>query len=428
MNLIFRLLRKNTSLSRLAGCLASNLIGLAIIGAGLQFYLDARSIWQQKDSFLKSDYLAVNKVIGAANTLGGGASTFSDSDIADLQAQPWVERVGEFSRADFNVHASVALQAPAEGEQGRSMSTAMFFEAVPDDFLDIPESDFSWHEGAESVPVIISKDYLALYNFGFASAAGLPQLSENLISGIPLRLTLSSDDGSRRVQMYGRVAGYSNRFNTILVPQNFLDYMNSILASGPAPESASASPAAQGASEAAQRGSGKASHPAPSRLIVDVNSPGDAAIGKYLKAHGLEVAGDKSAAGATYLLRVVTGIVMGVGGVITLLAILIMVLSMSLLMEKNRQKIHSLLMLGYQPYVVARPFWRLTAVLAISAAVLATGCILLLRWQYLTPLESLGATPSGLGWTLLLIAGLTIIIILLNCHSITGRIRAAWRR
>ena len=63
MNLVFKLLRKNTSPTRLAGFLVSNLIGLAIIGAGLQFYLDARSIWQRDDSFLKSDYLAINKIM-----------------------------------------------------------------------------------------------------------------------------------------------------------------------------------------------------------------------------------------------------------------------------------------------------------------------------------------------------------------------------
>ena len=31
------------------------------------------------------------------------------------------------------------------------------------------------------VPVIISKDYLALYNFGFAGSAGLPQMSEGVM-------------------------------------------------------------------------------------------------------------------------------------------------------------------------------------------------------------------------------------------------------
>lgn len=405
MNLIFKLFKKNTSPSRLIGFLVSNLIGLAIIGAGLQFYLDARSMWQTDDSFLKSDYLAINKIIDASHTLGEAETGFSAAEIADLEAQPWVDRVGCFSRADFNVHASVALDGGSGSS--RSMSTAMFFEAVPQDFLDVRGDSFSWEPESEEVPIIISKDYLALYNFGFANAAGLPRLSETLVSGIPLRLTLVSDDGTRRLQMLGRVAGYSNRFNTILVPENFLDEMNARLASG-----------------------GSARRPGdslPSRLIVDVNSPGDTAIAPYLESKGWEVAGDKSAAGATYLLKVVAGTVMAVGIVITILSALILTLSLSLLMERNRRKLHSLLMLGYPVATVARPYWRITAIIGVAAGILAYISLLLLRSSYLAPLESLGARPGSTGWSLLLIAGLTAAIVLLNCMGVTRRVRSAWR-
>lgn len=407
MNLVYKLLQKNISPSRFVGFLVSNFIGLAIIGAGLQFWLDARSIWSREDSFLKSDYLAINKVIDASRTIGGGTTEFSADEIADIEHQAWVKRVGEFRRADFNVHASVAL----DGGTGRQMSTAMFFESVPEGFLDVDRNSFSWQEGDEEVPIIISKDYLALYNFGFAGAAGLPRLSESLVSGIPLRLTLVSEDGFRRIQMLGRVAGYSNRFNTILVPRTFLDTMNIRLGSNggrgtPGPDSATA---------------------APSRLIVDVSSPGDAAIAPYLKERGWEVAGDKSASGAAYLLKVVAGTVMAVGVMITLLSALILTLSLSLLMERNRRKLHSLLMLGLPVKAVAKPYWRVTALSGVLAGALAYGTLLLLRSTYIHPLEGLGATPGTTLWSLLIILLLTILIILLNCVAVTRRVRAAWR-
>ena len=407
MNLVYKLLQKNISPSRFVGFLVSNFIGLAIIGAGLQFWLDARSIWSREDSFLKSDYLAINKVIDASRTIGGGTTEFSAEEIADIEHQAWVKRVGEFRRADFNVHASVAL----DGGTGRQMSTAMFFESVPEGFLDVDRNSFSWQEGDEEVPIIISKDYLALYNFGFAGAAGLPRLSESLVSGIPLQLTLVSEDGTRRIQMLGSVAGYSNRFNTILVPRTFLDTMNIRLGSNggrgtPGPDSATT---------------------APSRLIVDVSSPGDAAIAPYLKERGWEVAGDKSASGAAYLLKVVAGTVMAVGVMITLLSALILTLSLSLLMERNRRKLHSLLMLGFPVKTVAEPYWRVTALSGVLAGALAYGTLLLLRSTYIHPLEGLGATPGTTLWSLLIILLLTIIIILLNCVAVTRRVRAAWR-
>ena len=407
MNLVYKLLQKNISPSRFVGFLVSNFIGLAIIGAGLQFWLDARSIWSREDSFLKSDYLAINKVIDASRTIGGGTTEFSAEEIADIEHQAWVKRVGEFRRADCNVNASGAR----DGGTGRQMSPAMCFAAVPEGFLDVDRNSFSWQEGDEEVPIIISKDYLALYNFGFAGAAGLPRLSESLVSGIPLRLTLVSEDGTRRIQMLGRVAGYSNRFNTILVPRTFLDTMNIRLGSNGGrgilgPDSMTT---------------------APSRLIVDVSSPGDAAIAPYLKERGWEVAGDKSASGAAYLLKVVAGTVMAVGVMITLLSALILTLSLSLLMERNRRKLHSLLMLGFPVKTVAKPYWRVTALSGVLAGALAYGTLLLLRSTYIHPLEGLGATPGTTLWSLLIILLLTIIIILLNCLAVTRRVRAAWR-
>lgn len=407
MDLVSKLFRKNTSPSRLVGFLVSNLIGLAIIAVGMQFYIDARSIWQQEDSFLKSDYLAINKIIDASHTLGEADAGFSAEEIADLKAQPWAERVGVFSRADFNVHASVALDT-GRGD-ARAMSTAMFFEAVPEGFLDVKDNNFSWQEGYEEVPIIISKDYLALYNFGFANAAGLPRLSESLVSGIPLRLTLVSEDGTRRLQMLGRIAGYSNRFNTILVPENFLKSMNAHLT----PETSHLTP--------------DTTFSLPSRLIVDVNSPGDSAINAYLAEKGWEVAGDKSASGATYLLKVVAGTIMVIGIVITILSALILTLSLSLLMERNRRKLHSLLMLGYPIKRVAMPYWRITALTGIIAGLLAYISLMLIRSRYIGALESLGATPGTTLWSLLLILLLTAAVILLNCIAVGKRVEAAWR-
>lgn len=400
--MINKLLRKNTSPARIAGFVLSNLIGLTIMGVGLQFYLDACPVWNQKDSFLKTEYIAVNKIIDASHTLGEASADFTPEEIADLEAQPWVEKVGAFSRADFKVYASLGLDAPAgvaaddSVRSGRSISTAMFFEAVPEEFLDVEDGNFKWDPESGEVPIIISKDYLALYNFGFAGAAGLPRMSETLFSGLPLRLTLVSADGRSRRHLHGRVAGYSNRFNTILVPQAFIDSMNS-----------------------ASR--------APSRLIIDVSSPGDSAIAEYLNGKGWEQAGDNSASSAAFMLRTVSGIVIAIGSIITLLSLFILVLSMSLLMEKNRRKIHSLLMLGFTIPDIARPYRGITLAATLTAAILAFAGVALTRSYWLAPIQGLGGGESSLLWSALLIAGLTAAIICVNALCITRRIREAWR-
>lgn len=393
--MIARLLRKNTSPARIAGFILSNFIGIAIVLGALQFYLDANSIWQSDDSFISSDYLVINKKVTSANTLGDSSSSFSASDIADIKSQPWVRRAGEFTSSDFRVLASVS------GNSGRTMSTYMFFESVPDSFIDVPRSEWTYRPGSGEVPIILSKDYLTLYNFGFASSAGLPQISEGLMSSIPLSLTLTSDDGSRSMHLDGRVAGFSNRLNTILVPQAFMDEANSSLGSG-------------------------VRRPT-SRLIIDSNSPGDVAVTEYLDSHGLETAGDKSASSAAFMLRVITGIVLAIGAVITILSFFILMLSISLIMEKNRYKIHQLLMLGYPVGDIARPYVSLICVASASALVLALAGVWCLRAYYLTPLAGLGARPAMIWLTPAVGAAMTAIIISFNILTVRRRVLDAFR-
>ena len=394
MKLINRLLRKNTSPSRVAGFIISNFIGLAIIAGGVQFYEDASSLWKSDDSFVNSDYLVVNKKVTSEDMLDGSPKTFSESETEDLRRQPWVRGTGEFQATDYRVWATV-------GNGGRDMETMLFFESIPDRFVDAAGAGWGFREGDREVPVIISKDYLTLYNFGFAGSAGLPKISEQLVGGIPLGLDLSSDDGARRLHLTGRVVGFSNRLNTILVPESFMEWSNRTLGSG--------------------------ERKAPSRLIIDVSRPGDVAIGDYLEAHGLEVAGDKSGSSASYLLRVVTGIVLAVGLLITVLSLFILMLSVSLLMEKNRQTLHRLLMLGYDTGAVARPYEGIVVWASAAACVLAVGSALLLRCFYIGALEGLGA--SGGGWLPGMAAGvaLTVVIIAVNVIAVRRKVKASWR-
>lgn len=391
--MLTRLLRKNTSPARIAGFILSNFLGLAIVLGSLQFYLDARSIWESDESFIHSDYLVVNRCVTSGNTLSGAAATFTQADIEEIGRQPWVRRVAPFASADYRVFASI-------DHGNRGMSTSMFFESIPDSFVDVPVSQWAWREGSEEVPLIISRDYLTLYNFGFASSAGLPQLSEGLMSGIPISLRLSDDSGEQSMTLRGRVAGFSNRLNTILVPEAFMQWSNSRLGT-------------------------RAKD--PSRVIIEVNSPGDTAIADFIDSHDYEIAGDKKNSQASFLLNVIAGIVLAIGVVITLLSFFILLLSISLLMEKNRDKMHSLLMLGYDTGAVGAPYSRIVVISSIAAWALATCVPFLLRLRYLTPLEGLGAESASLLPMLLTGIGITILVILFNLLSIRRKVRSSWR-
>lgn len=394
MSLISKLLRKNTSPARIAGFALSNFIGLLIVAGAVMFYIDARGIWDDDDSIVNTDFLVINKKVTSASTLGDRDVTkFTKKDISELLSQPWVRRVGEFTSSDFRVYASVS-------QGGRGMETALFFESVPDSFVDMKSSDWSFEPAQTIVPVMIPKDYLALYNFGFAGSAGLPQLSEQLLTGIPLKLYMRSEDGSRSMSMEGRIVGFSNRLNTVLVPDSFMQYANSRL--------------------------GSDHSEAPSRLIIDVSSPGDVAISDYLSSHGLEVAGDKSGSSAAYLLKVVIGIVVSVGILITLLSVFVLMLSISLLMEKNRSVIHRLLMLGAPLREVAAPYSKMIVLGCFVAWILSMVALVVLRSFYSTALEGLGLSSDGLIWAVATGTVLASIVIFVNIMSVNRKVKSAW--
>ena len=89
-----------------AGFFFANLVGMVIILLGVQFYNDTQAIYQSEDSFMKDDYLIVNKKIGTVTTITGQSNTFSDSEMADAASQPFVQKIGAFSSTYRVLHAS----------------------------------------------------------------------------------------------------------------------------------------------------------------------------------------------------------------------------------------------------------------------------------------------------------------------------------
>lgn len=340
--LVWRLLRRNISAGQIAGYALATLVGLSIVLCAVRFYGDVSSAFNTDDGILSKDYMVISKRVSALNTMGkGGETFFTAAETDELEKQPWARSVGAFTAANFNVYMSVKIG-------GRSMSTYMFLESIPDKFLDVSPSEWHFDPARPDVPIIMSKEYLTLYNFGFAATRGMPQLSETVMARVPLTITVSGN--GRRMEIPGRIVGFSSRLNTLAVPQNFMEWANAQFAPPGKEEQ-------------------------PSRLIVEVSKPGDPAIEKYMRINGYEVAGDKADnSRANYFLTLVTAIVIAIGAVISILAFFILMLSIFLLLQKNRRKLHDLMLLGYSPAQAARPYNLL--VLSVNVAVLVLSIVI----------------------------------------------------
>lgn len=396
--MVGRLLSRNVSKTQLAGFVLSNFIGLAIVITGIQFYADVRSIWEKEDSFIRKDYLVINKKVTASNTTGAKSTGFTKNQIEDIGSQYWSRDVGEFEAADYNVYAFMK-----QGE--RNMSTSMFFESIPDKFIDVNASDWKFQPGDEEVPLIISKDYLTLYNFGFASASGMPQLTETTMKAMPLDLRLNSHDGMKTIALRAKIVGFSNRLNTILVPQSFMEWSNTALKDSTA----------------------QATTKEPSRLIIDVSSPGDVAINEYLDTNDYELAGDKSASQAAYFLNIISGLIVGVGALITILSFFILLLSVALLMQKNREKLHLLIMLGLDLGKIGRPYEKLTVWVSVISLVLAMVAMIIFRNIYIRGIEGInGGENAGIWLSLCCGVALTILTMVFNIIAIRRKVKGAF--
>ena len=404
--MVWKLLRKNISPGQIVGYSLASIIGLTIVICALKFYCDVKSVFSGDDSLVSKDYIIISKPVTTGAMLGdGSATTFSQSEIDDIKRQPWAERVGEFTSADFHVNAAIEFG-------GRGMSTQLFFEALPDTFLDIapqqwtfspPASpdDVSYAQISEiEIPVIISREYLALYNFGYAAGRGMPQLNEKLIQSVPLTFYLS---GNGRSDAYkGRIVGFSSRLNTVAVPDDFLRWAN-------------------------RRYAG-AKQSQPSRLIIQSDITGDPSIKKYMERHSYDIAGDRlDNSRVNYFLRLATSVVVAVGVVITGLALFILMLSIYLLLQKNRQKLHDLMVLGYTPTRVARPYYILVA--AINVGILAVAVVIMFGashvWtQKLTAIDIRSASPC---LAITVGAAITAVVTTVNCLAIRHIVRKNFR-
>lgn len=395
--LVWKLLRQHISIGQLSGFFLANLFGMMIVLLSVQFYRDVLPIFTEGDSFIKKDYIIATKKISTLGSFAGKSNTFTNDEIKELKSQPFTKSVGAFTPSLFKVSAGLGMQ-----EAGIHLSTEMFFEAVPDEYVDVSLDKWHFDENSHSIPIIIPRNYLNLYNFGFAQSRSLPKLSEGLMSLVQMDIMMR---GNGRVEQYkGNIVGFSNRLNTILVPQSFMDWANKSFA----PE------------QEAQ----------PSRLIVEVNNPTDTKITDYFQKHNYETEGDNLDAGkTTYFLRLITGIVLGVGLFISVLSFYILMLSIFLLLQKNTVKLENLLLIGYSPTRVALPYYILTAGLNILVLFLAIGSVMWIRSYYTDVIQVLFPQLETGSLLPCIIVGciLFLAVSLLNILTIRKKIMSIWK-
>lgn len=397
MNLVWKLLRQHISIPQFIGFFFANLFGMFIVLLGFQFYNDVLPVFTSQDSFMKADYLIVSKKIGAANAISGNSNTFNASEIDDINAQNFTKKAGKFTSTEYKVDANM-------GVNGQSiLNSELFFESVPDGFVDVPLQDWTYTEGSKEVPIILPRTYINMYNFGFAQSHSLPKISDGLVGMIDFKIFIHGN--GHRDEFKGKVIGFSNRLNTILVPQKFMDWSNEYYAPNQKSD--------------------------PTRLIVEVGTPADDNITKYLDKKGFEVESDKlQAEKTTYFLKMIVSLVMAIGLVISILSFYILMLSIYLLVQKNSSKLENLLLIGYSPAKVAMPYQVLTIVLNIAVLLITWTILFFVRDYYMGIIETLFPQIESTSMIMSLTLGIALFILVtaVNQFAIQRKVMNIWKR
>jgi hypothetical protein len=380
--LLAALLLRKSNRSRLWMAWLSLCAGTALLLLSVMIWWNFRELlYGKKDNdSLGSSFLTVSKKVTDAKMGRPELTQFTPADLDTLSKAPGVMDVGALTSNRFP--ANITLNSSL------GFSTQAFLESVPDRFMDKRPPEWNWHPGTRDVPIILSSEFLNLYNYGFALSQGLPQLSESSIQSLAFDLTLGSID--IRETYSGHVVGFSDRITSVLVPQSFMEFANSKY--------------------------GKGTPPVPSRLIVKVTDPSDKAFSKFLETHDYITNSEQL---RWSKIRAVVEVIAGSTGFLALILMaisgLVFVLFIELTIARAQQSLILLLQLGYSPHYLTRfmmmrflPLMLGAIIVALVLAVIAQ----LLASVFITSMNlNLSTFP---GWPVWLTALISISLLVLQ--------------
>ena len=190
------------------------LLSFILVLTCIQLYSNANALLGKKSS--DSNYwITMSKTINPDNIGRKELIGFNKTDIDELKSWKEVKSIYPVVSNDFKVSADGGSFIP--------FYTDMYLEAVDNEAIDIKDlSEFVVKDN--TIPIIISREYLNLYNYGFALNQGLPQITEEFAKKIEVNINITLK--GKNLKYKGKLIGLSDRIHSVLVPKKFLDSIN----------------------------------------------------------------------------------------------------------------------------------------------------------------------------------------------------------
>lgn len=387
MRYLFKILWKDHSRTHLFWAVLGTLAGFVILLSGMHFYENIKGIFDDNSDLLDPEYILISKEVNIGQAFGFGGTGFSEEEILEIESQAFAQRVAPFISNEFPVSAFT------KNERFPDFYTELFFEAIPDEFIDVKSEDWKWEDGQDYIPIIMPQDYLNLYNFGFAQSQGLPQIPKEVIGLVNFQVRLRG--AIQKVTMPGKIVGFSNRINSILVPHDFLSWANEKF--------------------------GYMEKYKPSRVIVVTADPTDPAIMQFIDQKGYDTIKEKlKSSRLNIILKFIISFLVLIAAIIIGLSFLIFLLSLQLMISRSADKIHKLKKMGYYFTEISLPYILLLFILLTGVTTLSLVATRLLSGMLASMASEWSLDISHKPGTLiyLLSIGLVLLLFILNTSAI----------
>ncbi|MNU12851.1 FtsX-like permease family protein [compost metagenome] len=190
-------------------------IAFILVLSCLQLYENANRLFGSKSS--DSNYwLTFSKKITPDNIGRKELLGFNENDISKIKTWSEVKAIYPFSANEF--------KASANGGDFIPFYTDLYFEGLDLKAIDSDLTDEVFQVKGDEIPIIISREYLNLYNYGFALNQGLPQISEDFAKKIEVNINITVNKQNKTYK--GKMVGLSDRIHSVLIPKKFLDSLN----------------------------------------------------------------------------------------------------------------------------------------------------------------------------------------------------------
>ena len=299
---------------------------IAVIGAFLGFtflitsihYLIRVNEFGTGAEILGNNSIIIQKKITNYSSMKLAKNNFSEQEIKNLSKIPYIQHVEPVQNNNFNV----SLQT--DSELVPYFRSDVFVQSVNSNFFKLDSTKWKWKKGDAFVPIILPREFLVMLNT-FASASGIPPVSDEIAKNINFKFTLYNDDKKEWVD--AKIIDFTSEISSILVPHSFMEYGNITFPTSNTEKII--------------------------QLIVSVKEGSFGEFEKLMKERSLE---SKASSMIVGKLKSVAGtlfsILIGISTLVIFLAGLVLLQYAQLMMSKNEYEITTLLRIGYSPKII----------------------------------------------------------------------------